>query len=95
MHAEDVDTTGELFPENAAAAVPVTKPARKPRAKSSFVLFRVTSEPDKADVFEPLGAGSTDKALMKAALACGDGKYEVHYVRRKFTVATQSQTVIK
>jgi len=73
----------------------VVKPPRKPRAKSAFVLLRLNKTVEGNDVFDPLGVGATDKKLMADALKLGDGNYEVHFIRRKFTVKTKQQTLIE
>ena len=74
---------------------PVTK-ARKPRTPSKFVLARIERVPSTESIVSvrqtPVAVGATDRALVKKALELGDGEYEIHYVRKVFSVKTEPQT---
>lgn len=68
---------------------------RKPRSPSKFVLVRVEATPEGDALYVTKCWGATDKKLMANALMCGDGAYEVHYIRRAFKVSTKQKTVIE
>lgn len=69
---------------------------RKPRKESEFVLVQKEISGKYADpIYKYLTSGPTNKELVEKAVALGNGDYEIHYVRRKFTVATKTETVVQ